>query len=117
MHSKVAYTLKRGRRSEKWHGNGEKRNFRFSGNSNPLPPKFSKRHCRFCGFASAENTTVCCVWTFSSLDTVQRVLVSKIFTRLANTKCHEESEEKGGLYRKEIVIEDCAMKFVVLLDI
>ena len=54
---------------------------------------------------------------FSSLDTVQRVLVSKIFTRLANTKCHEESEEKGGLYRKEIVIEDCAMKFVVLLDI
>ena len=55
--------------------------------------------------------------TFSSLDTVQRVLVSKIFTRLANTKCHEESEEKGGLYRKEIVIEDCAMKFVVLLDI
>ena len=57
------------------------------------------------------------MWVFSSLDTVQRVLVSKIFTRLANTKCHEESEEKGGLHRKEIVIEDCAMKFVVLLDI
>ena len=63
MHSKVAYTLKRGRRSEKWHGNGEKRNFRFSGNSNPLPPKFSERDCRFCGFASAENTTVYCIWT------------------------------------------------------
>ena len=58
MHSKVAVPLKRRRISGKYHGNCEKRNYRSSGRSNPLPSNILGRHSRFCGFASAEYTSL-----------------------------------------------------------